>query len=78
MYAIEWAEVMNANRVGLRVMGAPFVRFEEATGDAGGLRVLSAVAGRSTKFNRPERSSGRRNVAADSRFVGSFPVAAQR
>lgn len=73
---VEWAELRSASGGGLRVTGAPFVRWDGAAG-TGQLRVLSAMVGSSTKFNRPEALENRLDLTPGRSFVGSFTLTPQ-
>jgi beta-galactosidase len=63
-----WAELTPTSGAGLHVEGSPYIRL----GDASGLEVLSAVAGRPSKRNRAEFPEQRLDVNDQSSFVGEF------
>ena len=68
--AIRWAEVTGDRHAGVRVAGAPYIRWE-----GGRLRVLSAVVGRSEKNRRPESPEYRLDTANSPVFEGGFTIA---
>ena len=67
---VRWAELLDAKGAGLRVTGSPFIRLDGDGIKPGQLRLLSAVAGRASKFNpaeRPEYRLDLRQVCAGNR-----------
>ena len=71
---VEWAELTGAGGRGLRVAGSRYTRFERVAANGAQLRVLSAVAGRPTKFGGPERPEDHLTVSAGRSFKGSFSL----
>jgi beta-galactosidase len=68
--ATRWAELTAPSGAGIRIAGAPYIRL----GDASGLEVLSAVAGRPSKRNRAEFPEQRLDTNLSTSFVGEFDL----
>jgi beta-galactosidase len=68
--ATRWVELNEPSGAAIRLVGAPYIRL----GDASGLQVLSAVAGRPSKRNRAEAPEQRLDVNPQSSFVGEFDL----
>lgn len=71
---VEWARLTDATTGGgLQITGSPYISFtrDEARGH-NRLRVLSAVAGRFTKFSEPERIEQRHTTSPSRAFTGGF------
>src|ERR1019366_8855394 len=64
-----WAEVSSGQRAGVRVEGAPYIRWEGRN-----LRVLPSVVGRSEKNRQPEAPEYRLDTGASAVFQGAFSV----
>jgi beta-galactosidase len=71
---VQWAELTDARGSGFRAAGSPFVCFKATEKQPGRLRLLTAVVGRSTKFNPPERSSYRLDVSGSAAITGRFTL----
>jgi beta-galactosidase len=64
-----WAEATSNQRAGVRVDGAPYIRWEGRN-----LRVLPSVVGRSEKNRRPEAPEYRLDTGSSAVFQGAFSV----
>jgi beta-galactosidase len=71
---VRWAELLDAKGAGLRVTGSPFIRLDGDGTKPARLRLLSAVVGRSAKFNPPERPEYRLDVSPGREFTGNFKI----
>jgi beta-galactosidase len=71
---VAWAELTDAKGLGLRVTGSPFIRLAGGGTNPARLRLLSAVVGRSAKFNPPERPEYRLDVSPGRTFTGAFKI----
>jgi len=71
---VKWAEIFDAKGVGLRVTGSPSIRFDGDGTKSGRLRLLSAVVGRASKFNPPERPEYRLDLSTARTFTGTFKI----
>jgi len=73
---VTWAELLDAKGAGLRVTGSPFIRLDSDRIKPARLRLLSAVTGRASKFNPPERHEYRLELSPVRTFTGGFRIAA--
>jgi beta-galactosidase len=71
---VTWAELSNAKGAGFRVTGSPFIRLDGDGTKPARLHLLSAVVGRSAKFNPPERPEYRLDVNPGRTFTGRFTI----
>jgi beta-galactosidase len=71
---VKWAELLDAKGAGLRVTGGRFIRLDGDGRKHARLRLLSAVAGRAAKFNRPEYPEYRLEVFPGKTFTGRLDI----